>query len=118
MTEQKIWIPFPLPGLNEIIGEARKNRFASAKQKKTYTDSLVLICSQLKPCLAANFEFIWVCKDKRKDPDNLTAGQKYFFDALVKAKIFKNDGWKEVKSIKHRFEIGDRPGVLVFIEEV
>jgi hypothetical protein len=36
---------------------------------------------------------------------------------LQKAGIIKNDGWHQVKSITHKFEVGTPEGVLIEIVE-
>jgi Holliday junction resolvase RusA-like endonuclease len=45
--------------------------------------------------------------------------KNFFFDGLVKAGIIKNDGWKEVISFTHRFEVDKHhPRLEVEIREV
>ncbi len=115
---QSFYIKCVLPGLNEIIDEARKNKFASAKLKKAF-DKVAFYAikeAKIKPVESARFSFIWYETSKRRNPDNIMTGQKFIFDALVKAGIIKNDGWSEVVSIKHDFMVNkEDPGVLVKI---
>jgi Holliday junction resolvase RusA-like endonuclease len=67
----------------------------------------------------ADFVITWYCPNKRKDKDNITAGQKYIFDGLQEIGLMKNDGWKEIGSVTHRFEIDkSNPRIEIEIREV
>lgn len=116
-----------LPGLNEIINLAKTQRrkFSPYAARKREIDTY-LICSirsQLRQSDSAgfkigpqsNFEFVWSCGDRRTDPDNRTAGQKFIFDALVAAEVLPNDGYQYVNSITHRFRYDVDWGVSVEI---
>ncbi|OGW44476.1 MAG: hypothetical protein A2Y66_01915 [Nitrospirae bacterium RBG_13_41_22] len=114
---QSVFIKGRFPGLNEIIGAARTHWAKSAKDKKTHTDRVVWSVGHLHPVESADFVFTWFEIDKRRNKDNVCGGgQKYCFDGLQKAGIIKNDGWQQVKSITHKFEVGE-PGVLIEIME-
>jgi Holliday junction resolvase RusA-like endonuclease len=98
-------IPGRLPGLNEIIGSARTAWADSAKQKKKWTQACALA---IGPAHIGSFSgvcvsFDWYEKDNRRDPDNVMAGQKFIFDALVAQGWLEDDTRKCVKSISHRF---------------
>ena len=115
---QSVFIKGRFPGLNEIIKTARGNKFASAAQKKAHTERVYYSCLHLNPVKSADFIFTWYEKNKRRDKDNIAAGgTKYCLDGLVIAKVIPNDGWKEIRSITHKFEVGE-PGVLIEITEV
>lgn len=61
----------------------------------------------------------WYCKNKRKDKDNIMAGQKFIFDGLQKAGVLSNDGWKQIGDVTHRFEVDKRnPRVEIVLQEV
>ena len=115
----KFTVPGTLPTLNDIIKSARANKYGSNKNKKNYDDFVAWSCkaSKLTKLEAkADFTFTWYMKDKRKDKDNIMAGQKFIFDGLQKAGVLKNDGWGEVGNISHRFEIDkENPRVEVKI---
>jgi Holliday junction resolvase RusA-like endonuclease len=117
MTVQTLFIPGELPGLNEIIGSARTHWAKSAKQKKDAGLGLMLFCRKLKPVTSAEFTFTWLCKNRKRDPDNIASGKKFIFDALQDANILKNDGWDQVKGISHKFQVDARPGVIITIVE-
>jgi len=110
---QKLWIRYPLPGLNDIIGSARTHWAKSAKEKKVHTDRVIWTAKSLNPIKQADFIFTWIEKNRKRDPDNITAGQKFIFDGLIGAGVLENDGWSQVKSITHRFEVGQPAGVMV-----
>ena len=61
----------------------------------------------------------WYCEDRRKDKDNISSfGRKVIQDALVRAKILKNDGWKQIIGFEDHFEIDRKnPRIVVEIEE-
>ncbi len=117
----KLVIPGRLPGLNDMIDTARVSRYESAKMKQTYTD-LVAWCAKsarLPHVARADFIITWYEKDKKRDKDNVIAGQKFLFDGLVKAGIFKNDGWAQIGDITHRFRVDrDNPRIEIEIMEI
>lgn len=111
-------IPGELPGLNEIIDAAKSHFSAYATMKETHTDAVCWMVKQA-PKLTRPVEvtITWYAKDKRRDPDNVMAGQKFIFDGLVKAEVIPNDTWRYIKGITHRFEI-DRKNPRVKVEVV
>jgi Holliday junction resolvase RusA-like endonuclease len=113
-----LFIPGSLPGMNEIIDEARRNRFAAAKQKALWTGIVKMhaLAAKTPAFKGADFTFEWRERTKRRNPDNLTAGMKFVFDGLQAAGVLENDGWGEVTGIAHRFVVNDGPGVLITIE--
>lgn len=113
-------IPGELPGLNEIIKAAKCHFGTYANLKEIYTDT---VCWMVKraPKLTNPIEvtITWYAKDKRRDPDNVMAGQKFIFDGLVKSGIIPNDTWRYVKGITHHFEIDRKnPRVEVQVTEI
>ena len=113
-----LWIPGRLPGLNEIIASARSHKMKSAQEKKTYTERVAWFAkAELKPIQGkCDILFIWVEKNRRRDPDNITAGQKFVLDGLVQAGIIPNDGWKQIRTILHSFLVDQDEGVKVIIQ--
>jgi Holliday junction resolvase RusA-like endonuclease len=116
----KLNIPGELPGLNEII-DASKNHFGSyASMKEFYTDMIAWLAYSLpqfeNPIKA---HIVWYARTKRRDPDNVMAGQKFIFDGLVKAGKIQKDTWKFIQAITHDFQIDrQNPRIEVEIEEV
>ena len=58
----------------------------------------------------------WMETDRRRDPDNISSGIKFILDAFVHAGIIENDGWKQVKSIKHNFFAGDEQKIHIILK--
>lgn len=116
MDTIKFEIPGTLPTMNEIIAASKSHYGMYSKMKKKYTQ-LVIECAEGLPSVeSANFLITWCCSSKRKDKDNIVAGQKFIFDGLVDGGILENDGWKQVGDISHKFTIDkDNPRIVVEI---
>lgn len=120
----KITIPGTLPSLNEMINSSKRSKFAYVKMKNEAINSIMwAIKESIKRTTIyfptpADFVITWYCPNKRKDKDNVIAGQKFIFDSLQEIGLLKNDGWKEIGSITHLFEIDKvNPRVEVIICE-
>jgi len=115
----KMVIPGTLPGLNEIINQSKSHWNEYRTMKWDYT-MLVKMCARgLNPVEQADFIITWFCPDKRRDKDNVIAGQKFLFDGLRAAGVIENDGWKQIRDITHRFEVDKlNPRIEVEIIEV
>lgn len=61
-----------------------------------------------------------VRENKRRDLDNISSfGRKVIQDALVQAKVLKNDGWKNIIRFSDDFYLDpDNPRIEVDIEEI
>lgn len=109
-----LWIPGPLPGINDLVG---KGRWAYGKTKKEWTEHIAWLAkaARLPAFTRARFDFLWVERDKKRNPDNIAGGgKKVVFDGLVEAKVLPNDGWKQIAKWSDDFEVdAKRPGVLV-----
>ena len=119
--KQTLTLPYKLPSLNEIIGADRRNRYLGGELKKQWTNTVSLECKKQK--LKAfknqiNITITWHCKNKKRDKDNIMAGQKFIFDGLIKAGIIQNDGWKEIGEIQHKFTTDTTDKVTITMEEV
>jgi hypothetical protein len=118
-----LWIPGPLPGLNELIDAAKGSggRGAGyARLKREWTEAVWAYAKQARlPAFPRRvvLEFTWHERDRRRDPDNVAAGgRKLVLDGLVVAGVLKGDGWRYVQSWTDRFYVNpDRPGVGVQI---
>jgi hypothetical protein len=120
---QELWLPWTLPGLNEIIAAAKGSGgkgTAYARMKRQWGKDIALyIRSQgLKPVEAACLRFHWYEKDRRRDPDNIVAARKFILDALVDTNILPKDSQQHIKGFSDAWLVNKRrPGVLVEIEE-
>ena len=104
----EIEIPGELPDFNFIIAETKKgNRnyqpYNKIKQEHTEKVAWIIKAKIKKPLPKVDLEIEWICKDKRKDKDNIMAGTKFICDGLIMAGAIKNDGWKEIGNISHTF---------------
>jgi len=108
-----------LPTLNQYINAERSSKYAAANLKKSATDTVMWQAkTQTKKIDGLNgYVFHWYVKNKRADPDNISFGAKAIFDGLVKAGIIENDGWQQIYSIGHRFEVGE-PRVEIHIQRI
>lgn len=116
-----IIIPGELPDLNQIIEEAKNHWSNYSSLKKTNTQ-IVAYCTKQhvkQKYKKIDIEINWVCKNKRKDKDNIMAGTKFILDGLVAAGIIKNDGWAHIGEIRHRCTVDKQePRIEVKITEV
>lgn len=122
--EYKFIINGRLPGLNEYTTACRTNPHKGAKMKAD-CESIVIsaIRMQLKKLHITKpvmFRYTWYEQDHRRDLDNISSfGRKVIQDALVKAHILENDGWKNIAGFSDSFYV-DRghPRIEVEITEV
>lgn len=120
---QTLWLPGRFPGLNEIIAAAKGaggRGFAYAKLKRDMGERVWLYAksARLQPVARGHFAFLWIEKDRRRDPDNVAAGgRKLIFDGLVKAAVIPGDGWAAIAGWSDAFEVGPGHGVRVTITE-
>ncbi len=130
--KQTMTLDFELPDFNEIIADAKKinkkrgQRYASSPysiKKNQYTILVGVRAKELlKPVpekhLPIRLEIRWFCKNKRKNPDNISGGgTKCIVDGLVSASIIPNDGWSEICEIRHKFiHDKDKPRIIVVLE--
>lgn len=123
---QRLWIPWLLPGLNEILTlqkqhTGRRQRVywnAWATEKAVHgRDLFVLIRqAQLQPVEGrVTIQCEWVERDRARDPDNIVAGgRKIVHDSLVACGILTDDSRQEIgRMIDEFFVDAGRPGVLV-----
>ncbi len=120
MTE-KLIIPGELPGLNEIIAMSKEHWAKYAEEKHSRTEEIAYLTrSQIKKKYKkVDLTFTWYCRNKKRDKDNIIAGQKFILDGLVAAGVIENDGWEQIGNISHFFSIDkENPRVEVIIKEV
>lgn len=113
-------IPGQLPGLNEIIDADRSNKYSGAKMKKKHTENIAWIikASKIPKHDRIGLRIAFYEPSKRRDKDNIMAGQKFIWDGLVLAGIIKNDGWSEINGLIYAFDVDkSNPRVEVMIWE-
>lgn len=119
---RKLIIAGTLPGLNEIVNTSKANKYKYVKLKD---NAIATVSWSAREQLGrvrvnkADFVITWYCPNRRKDKDNIAAGQKFIFDGLQDAGVLANDGWGQINSFVHRFEIDkEYPRVEVEIREI
>lgn len=122
---QKLWIPGPLPGMNEIVEAAKGAGGTGARYSKLKRELSDAVCwhakaKRLTPVGKPQvISFEWREKYMTRDPDNIVSAKKFILDGLVLAKVLPDDGWRWVRGFKEEWFtcIGDeQPGVLVQLE--
>ena len=118
---RKYVIPFTLPGLNEYIDAERAHRQKGAAMKRKWQNAVIMALRDNRPVQEpVRIGFVWVEKNRRRDPDNISGfGRKVILDALVKAKILKNDGQKNISGfVGDKYDVDPkRPCIKVYIYE-
>ena len=71
--------------------------------------------AKLSPVDRADIDFVWVERNRKRDPDNIRFAAKYILDGLVKTGVLPGDGWAHVGSLSDKFTVGRSPGVSVGI---
>lgn len=120
--KSSFFIPFVLPGLNEIIAAAKYGKGAGNRYRKLKSDTEMIIFAAVKKSGLSPFtepvfiHFEWIEPNRRRDPDNVAAGKKFCLDLLQKTGTISGDGWKHIAGLKDTFRVDkDNPGVLVTI---
>lgn len=121
MKDTAIFIPDPLTTLNEYSNAERTNRYEAAEIKKVETERVRLACLGVLPIekYPVRISFMWLCPNKRTDPDNIAFAKKFILDGLQKAGVLKNDSWDYVNGFSDTFNISPagHVGVNVVITE-
>jgi len=117
LSMQSFFIPGPLPGNNDFLGQ-NKWIFSSCRDKWKIIIGREIMAKGLQPMGRVRIAWRWVEASKNRDPDNFSSiGKKFILDALVTAGVLQNDGWRHIAGWTDDWEIGV-PGVHVTLEEV
>ena len=127
---QLLVIPGELPTMNDIIEAAKGRGFskgravpgaAYASWKKQHTDKVWALAkaAKLRPATKpVTLHFLWIRRDKRTDPGNIRAAEKYISDGLERAGVLPRDSWQWVLGFTDHFAIDKHdPRTEVLIEE-
>jgi len=119
MNEIKFFIPGPLPGMNEMIDQARTHWSESAKSRKMWVRHISNIIGNVPRFEQVYIYYHWLEKDRRRDPDNIVAGMKLINDAMIDAGLISNDGWLQIIGFQHTWSVDKkRPGCYVRVVNV
>lgn len=119
---QELWIPGPMPSLNQLIGGKVRDRI---RLKRQWID-VVVACAMLRRlrpmgAVLMHYQFYERRGGQGRDPLNILAGAaKIIEDAFVQARVLVDDNQNVVKGISmgpivHRPE---KAGVLVQLSQV
>ena len=117
MKKEHILIIFAsLCDLNKYIEKERINKFLGAKIKKEMTEICrVQTLRKKKIKNRSKIIFSWYCKNKKKDPDNISFSKKFILDGLVLSGVIKNDGWRQISGFEDKFFV-DKKNERIEIE--
>lgn len=98
--------------------------YSKLKAEWTSTIAWIIKAAHVPPMERVRCEFEWVSTDKRHDPDNIEAGQKFVWDALCAPKkgrpgagVIVNDGWEQNAGSSHTHTLGPKAGVWVTVHD-
>lgn len=124
-----LWVPGPLPGMNELIAAAKGSGGRGAAYARIKDEWTTTVWAYAKAARLPKFpgrvvlSFRWLERDRRRDPDNVAAGgRKLVLDGLVTAGVLRGDGWRFVQSWRDSFDVytsvplARGPGVEVTLE--
>lgn len=112
-----LWVPGPLPGLNDILRACGGRKRGYTAMKKAWVGTVTLLAKRLPRFQRATLVFAWHERERRRDPDNIASAKKFVLDGLVAAKVLPGDGWDYVAGFRDEWLLATRPGVLVTLEE-
>jgi hypothetical protein len=121
MSDHKLWIPGPLPGLADIIDAAKgvaEHGYSYTSLRKLWVETVAARAREAHTphVERALFRFRWVEKNRRRNPDNITAVRTFLFSGLVLAKVLEGAGWGQIVGWTDSFEIDSHQGVEIVIE--
>lgn len=117
---QELWIPGPMPSLNQLIGGKVRDRI---RLKQQWIDVVVALAMvrRLRPMGAVRMAYAFFEKKGHpRDPLNILAGAaKIIEDALVQARVLVDDNRSVIRGIELRAIIDrpSKPGVMVELRE-
>ncbi len=116
----EFWIPGRLPGMNEIIDDARSNKFKAATVKKRWTQAIACLIRKRKPIKGrCHIYFVWIEPNLRRDPDNIRAGAKMILDGMVDAGVIVKDSQKYIAGLHDIYKLDRKnPGVRVIVRSL
>ena len=122
MAKYKFEIDKRLMGLNEYTKLNRENRYKANEEKQREKSYIIWCIKEQLGSLSINKpvigHFTWIEENKRRDLDNICFAKKFILDALVDAKVLKDDNRKIVTNFTDSFEYADKSKVIVELEEL
>lgn len=109
-------------GSGSLYGPYRKKCLADVSMlMRAYFSKYKLEYPRIQADERCRFRFDWFEADKKRDPDNITAGgRKIILDAMRATGMLKNDGWssycQDVITMLDAFHVSSSVGVQVVIQ--
>ena len=103
-------VPGRLPGLNEIITAAKKQKHGYSPYNKMKAETQLQITNaiaraKVPPMTDIHLQVTWIEPRRNRDKDNVAAGKKFILDALVDSGVLDTDGWANVASFTDKFDV-------------
>ena len=105
-----------MPDLNDVLDRTKKHWSFYSMDKRKWTNAVAWGCQAqgVMPMMGPiHIHCVWRCKNRRKDPDNISFAKKYIIDGLSAASVIQNDGWEHVLGFSDRFIVEPDTGVDV-----
>jgi hypothetical protein len=122
-VDQVLWVPGPLPGLNELLdakavtvrGRKGFSKYNSLKQRWSNMIALLVRAQRMKRIGPSFFGYVIWEPDNRRDPSNVMCGAvKIIEDVLQGIGILENDGREHVLCISSVVLTSpEKPGVML-----
>lgn len=111
----KVLVEGKFPGMNEIIATSKKHYILYSKMKAEFTELFQWQTKNLPKIRGgkAIIRLHWTFKNKRRDPDNVMAAQKFILDALVRNGVLIDDTLDYIHSLESTFNLGNQDSVEI-----
>lgn len=118
-----LWIPWQMPGLNEIIREKGRirgkwNGYMTMKEQWGNRIAGQAMVQKFPKLERGHFTYVFEEPNRKRDPSNVIAGGiKLIEDALQVAELLPNDGWEQILSIRPYYLCieGGKANVSLFV---
>ena len=110
-------IPHRLTRLNEYTEINRYNRYKGARMKKDMTNLCACYIPNIKINYPVEITYIWTVKSLANDLGNVSVGNKFIEDAMVKKRLIPDDNLKWIKKITHEYLKGKKEKVKIIINK-
>ena len=114
----KIVITAKLTDLNKLLKISRNTNARAAIKRIDDNTCMAFIKNQCKKHYdKVKLHYVWFEPKKNRDGDNISVGEKFIQDAMVKSGVLDNDNLNHIVAFTHDFRWGEVYAVEVFIEE-
>lgn len=119
LPARQLWVPGPLPGMNEVVEAAKGAGGRGAKYARLKREWSEAVWAYARNCRLPPvsgpvvFSFEWREKYMTRDPDNIVSAKKFILDGLVLAHVLPDDGWRWVRGFREEWFVDPVPGVMV-----